>query len=103
MINTASSFGVEGSCFSSMVLISGLQLPQPIPAPDAWHKLSSVLAPSLIFSQMLPSPTPPQLHTSLPITAAAFLPERKSSSRFSDNSILLDIRSLNSRNSDLSP
>src|SRR5688572_18931973 len=83
--------------------ISGLQLPQPRPAPELWQRsLSELHPPSIIFFR-LPVPTWLHEHTRLPITGSDFFPDLNSCIRRSDNSILFSINPLNSANSDLSP
>ena len=101
---TRSSFNRYGLvCFSKISFTSGLQLPQPIPAPLIWHNALNSLHPSFILLMIFPSPTLFQLQTSLPITGSAFTPERNNCNRFSLSSILFCIRSRYSRNSVLSP
>src|SRR5215831_10631474 len=94
---------LASSFLSSIAFNSDLQLPHPWPAPVSWQSCRRSLQPSLILSKIFPSPTVPQLQTSLPFTGSGFFPERSSCRRLSLSSVLFWMRSLNSRNSDLSP
>src|SRR6218665_2226396 len=91
------------NALSRMALTSTLHEPQPVPAPVVWYKLLTSLQPPAMAFSRLPSPTLLHEQINLPITGSAFLPDLSSCSLFSDNSMPLNIRSLNSRNSDLSP
>jgi hypothetical protein len=86
-----------------ILFTSGLQLPQPKPAPDDWQSSFRLVHPPSMSLTRLPSPTWLQEHIIFPTTGSEFLPDRSSFIRFSESSILLSISVLNSANSDLSP
>lgn len=86
-----------------MSFTSGLQLPQPIPAPVRLHNSLKSLQPFIISSSKFPFPIWLQEQTNLPFTGVADLLERKITSRLSASSILSSIKVLNSANSFLSP
>ena len=88
---------------TSIAFTSGLQLPQPVPAPVAKHNFSKLTVLLSISSHKLPSPTLLQEQTKRPITGFTALPLRNNCLRFSDNSVFCLMRSLNSGNSILSP
>jgi hypothetical protein len=67
---------------SSNRFTSGLQLPQPMPAPVAVQRLARLSQPAAILLRILPAPTLLQLHTSLPKTGSAVLPLRSSLQAF---------------------
>src|SRR5258708_10333073 len=67
---------------SRIRLTSGLQEPQPVPAPVAAHNWVRSRHPAVIFFFIFPLPTLLQLHTNLPEMDSPFPPLRNNLRRF---------------------